>query len=95
MEPHSLIILRIRLSNFALTDFSQCGERYTDVLTSRTLSTLSGIGWKSELLSDTNTKVQSYFAFLKIRRMILFFFNFESPTPLKEKTLGILESDKK
>ena len=92
MEPHSLIILRIRLSNFALTNFSQCGERYTDVRTSRTLSTLLGIGWKSELLSDTNTKVQSYFAFLKIRRMILFFF--ESPTPLKEKMLGIFESDK-
>lgn len=40
-------------------------------------------------------KVQSYFAFLKTRRrMILFFFNFESPIPLKEKVLGIFESDK-
>lgn len=77
MEPHSLIILRVRLSNFALTDFtnfpdfSQCGERHTDVRNSQTLSTLLGIGWKSELLSDTNTKVQSYFGFLKIRRRMI------------------------
>lgn len=93
MEPHSLIILRIRLSNFALTDFSQCGERYTDVRTSQTL--IIGNWLEVRVTLRHKYKVQSYFAFLKIRRRtILFFFNFESPIPLKEKMLGIFESDK-